>query len=155
MSRPRRWAPLRRLATLLAPLALSALAATGADAQTLIPEQGLDFGRLTPGVAVYVAPDDPDAASILVDGHHLSLRLVEPAPMTSAAGHTIPLTIGAGDAEVVSGGRTVALVPGVITDIRGRFQGTIHIGGTVTPAWNQPPGVYTSTLVIQIVAPGT
>lgn len=145
-----------RGALLVAGLALLAFAPP-TSGQSLIPERGLDFGRLTPGVPSHVSSDDPNAASITIFSlRRVSIRLISPAPMVSPAGGSIPLTIGMGDAVVrwLFGGTDV-LVPGAITEVRGGLIGSIRIGGTASPSWNQGAGDYTSTIILQVVAPGT
>jgi len=55
-------------------------------------------------------------------------------------------------------GNTFPLTPGATTNVRvppGQAPAVIHIGGTALPAANQPPGVYSGTIVVQIVPPGT
>ncbi len=141
----------------LAVLALSFTMVAPAAGQSLIPEQGLRFGTLQPGVERRVAPGDPDGAVIFVVGlGRMAIRVLPPTSMTSPEGGVLPLEIGMGDAFIRwLGGSTQTLVPGGTTETTGRLFGNIYIGGTARPSWDQGAGTYTSTIVVQIVAPGT
>lgn len=128
-----------------------------ASAQALIPEQGLRFGTVQPGVDTHVSVDDPDRASLSVIAlGRLGIRILPPAALVSPDGYQIPFEIGIGDAVVRWwGGSSQVLVPGVTTTTTGRLFGSIDIGGTVSPAADQGAGTYTGAIVVQIVAPGT
>ncbi len=139
-------------------LSVLALALPGSvSAQSLIPEQGLRFGTVQPGVDTRVSPDDPNRASLsLIAWGRLGIRVLPPTALTSPEGHQLPFTMGAGDAVVRWwGGSTQALVPGATTTVNGRLFGAIYLGGTVSPDADQGAGTYSGAIVIQIVAPGT
>ncbi len=149
---------LRRSGTLAVALAISALSLPGsASAQSLIPEQGLRFGTVQPGVDGHVSPDDPNRGSLsLIAWGRLGIRVLPPTALTSPEGHRLPFNMGTGDAVVRWwGGGTEILVPGATTTVRGRLFGAIHLGGTVSPDPDQGAGTYNGAIVIQIVAPGT
>lgn len=146
----------RCLAALALAAALWAVPAA-ATAQALIPEQGLSFGTVQPGVSSYVSPDDPDRGVVsVVAWGRIGIRILPPTALVSPEGHQLPFDMAVGDAMVRWwGGNSQVLVPGATTTANGRLFGAIHIGGTVSPPADQGAGTYTGAIVVQIVAPGT
>lgn len=156
MSARIRWLP--RSGVVLAALALALVALPGsASAQSLIPEQGLRFGTVQPGVDTSISPDDPARGALtLIAWGRLGIRVLAPTALTSPEGHQLPFDMGVGDAVVRWwGGSSQVLVPGATTTVNGRLFGAIYLGGTVSPAPDQGAGTYTGAIVVQIVAPGT
>lgn len=136
------------------------LSARPLTAQSLLPVKGLDFGVLQTGVSSHVSPDDAGRAIIDVVGSgRLSIRLLPPSAMTSPTGNVLPMDVLAGDALLrLRNGTSYPLIPGETTEINipgGLAPAVIHVGGTAHPSVEQAPGIYTATIVIQIVSPGT
>jgi hypothetical protein len=140
-------------------LFLAASFARSAAAQSLLPVQGLTFGVLQPGSSGTVSPDDQGRAVIDVIGSGtFSILFAPPPSLASLQGHAIPLEFNPGDALLRwKNGNEFPLIVGGVSDVnvpRGQAPGVIHIGGTARPGATQAPGMYTATLVLQIVPSG-
>ena len=143
------------VAALLAPGALHAQIA-------VFPVQNLSFGTLRPGAAELVDTDDPvrRAEFELVGSGNVVVSVALPTEMVSASGARLSLSFSKKDAalEERGSGKVKSFDPHKSRhfNIKDRDGGArIYLGGMALPDASQPPGRYTATVVIQIVAAGT
>jgi hypothetical protein len=136
---------------------------SGAGAQpALFPQQDLSFGTLTPGTPRVVTTSDvANRAEVeLVGSGSITLEVVVPAALVSVGGQTLPVVFGPSDGMLrhKKGGQSVTFQPGTqfsFTMPPGIGGGFIWVGGTAQPSSVQAPGVYTGTLTVRILSPGT
>ena len=156
--RPRlRQAMLVALAALVVPFA----APGAAEGQVLVlAEQNLDFGMLTPGVPVTIAPTDmASSAQLRIEGRgtfQVSFQL--PGALTNAAGNQIPLMFGASDGRIAIRHKITTFDPKGSVSFRinpAEQEAQVNLGGRVQPAPAQPAGHYTATIVMMVVQTGT
>jgi hypothetical protein len=149
----------------LSALLLQVLAPGALLAQVAVfPIQNLSFGTIRAGMPEYVSPDDVArrAELELVGSGTVVITLALPADMVSAGGHRVPLLFDRGDGMFVSRGpgrgkdRTFDPNKPSTFHINARDGGgTLCLGATALPSASQPPGRYTATITVQVVAPGT
>jgi hypothetical protein len=119
----------------------------------------LDFGNVFPGVAAAVAITDGGAGGWTVagaTGAEVTLTFTLPANLVSG-GNNLPIAFAAGDAgHNTANDPTTATTfdpAGVeTTNLSGGAPGElwVWIGGTVTPAVNQPAGLYQNTVTLTV-----
>lgn len=155
--------PVGRL--LLLPL-LALFAAAPLAAQRPIQVEGiknLAFGLLLAGTPVSVVRTDPvRAGQVNITAQPKSPIIIQislPASMSGPAGATLPLSFGANDAGYSALGSIssqVAFDPRnstVVLTNTSNGRGTLFLGGTASPAFNQQPGTYTGTITITVAYP--
>jgi hypothetical protein len=125
-----------------------------------VPERGLTFGPIIPGVPEVVSVRDAArrAEVVLVGEGSADVLLVLPRALVSRTGGTIPLSFGVDD------GALVATPSGGLTPLDPLHATRVHLtgaamrlllGGTATPSREQPAGEYTTTIVVIISHAGT
>lgn len=132
-----------------------------AAAQVLVAsERNLDFGQITPGITMVIAPTDPiRSAQLRVDGrgtYQVSFQL--PTQLTSPAGHTIPLVFGADDGLLTIRRKVISFDPATTTSFRinpAEQEAQLNLGGQAMPAAAQMAGFYSATIVVMVVQTGT
>jgi hypothetical protein len=147
-------------------LGLVMLAAAPARAQgRKIRVQGirpLAFGSLLAGAPTTVVRTDPARSGqfdITAQNNDLViLSFSLPTSMSGPAGTSLPLTFSGSDAgfsRVQSIGDQVAFDPrqAYVGTMGQQGLGSVFLGGTATPAFNQPPGVYTATITLTVMYP--
>jgi hypothetical protein len=135
-------------------------------AQRPIQVQGiknLAFGLLLAGTPGSVPRTDPvRAGQINVTAQPKSPIIIQislPASMSGPAGATLPLAFGANDAGYSSLGSIASQVAfdprnsAVVLTNTSNGRGTIYLGGTASPAFNQQPGNYTGVITITVAYP--
>ena len=155
--------PVGRL--LLLPL-LALLATAPLAAQRPIQVEGiknLAFGLLLAGTPVSVVRTDPvRAGQVNITAQPKSSIIIQislPVSMSGPAGATLPLAFGANDAgysALGSIGSQVAFDPRnstVVLTNTSNGRGTLYLGGTASPAFNQQPGTYTGTITVTVAYP--
>ena len=155
--------PVGRL--LLLPL-LALFAAAPLAAQRPIQVEGiknLAFGLLLAGTPVSVVRTAPvRAGQVNITAQPKSPIIIQislPASMSGPAGATLPLSFGANDAGYSALGSIssqVAFDPRnstVVLTNTSNGRGTLFLGGTASPAFNQQPGTYTGTITITVAYP--
>jgi hypothetical protein len=145
--------------TLALSLAAMLAASRPAAAQvTVTPVRDLAFGPVIVGVPTYIGPSHPvRSGQFRVSAPLLSrlqLRFTLPSRLNGPAGATLPINFANNDALQVgtgSNGVPVTFNPQATRN----FQMTdsailVFIGGTVSPAGNQPQGNYTGTITLTV-----
>ena len=139
-------------------------AASGASGQvTAVPQRGLAFGVLTPGVANQVAVTDAArrAEWLLTGRGNTTVSFVLPTSMTGPGGVLLPLVFAAGDAATqrqVGGGGGGGLqtedprTPFSVNVTNNRTV-RLYLGGTAQPTTTQAAGTYTATVTVIIAQP--
>jgi hypothetical protein len=109
-----------------------------------------------PGVAKSVAPADARAGTWSVTGApaaEVALSFALPGNLVSG-GNNLPISFGAGDGgyDTSNAAPSSTFDPGsgATTNLSGTGSLWVWIGGTVTPAVNQPAGVYTNTITLTV-----
>lgn len=149
---------------LLVPLLLAIAAPL--SAQRPIQVEGiknLAFGLLLAGTPTSVPRTDPvRAGQINVTAQPKSPIIIQislPASMSGPAGATLPLSFGANDAGYSALGSIASQVAfdprasAVVLTNTSNGRGTIYLGGTASPAFNQQPGNYTGVITITVAYP--
>lgn len=118
--------------------------------------RSLSFGTLIAGQTRHVKPSDGTSAHFRVTTLLLALGLsfVLPDNLVNQHGDRMPISFGAMDGEITSGGNAIVFNPheasllklGVLTTFN------IFIGATISPPVNQAPGSYTGTIVLNVLA---
>jgi hypothetical protein len=145
--------------TLVLCLAAMLAASRPAAAQvTVTPVRDLAFGPVIVGVPTYIGPSHPvRSGQFRVSAPLLSrlqLRFTLPSRLNGPAGATLPINFANNDALHVGTGSNS--VPVTFNPQATRnFQMTdsailVFIGGTVSPAGNQPQGNYTGTITLTV-----
>lgn len=123
---------------------------------TVTPYQDLDFQNVIPGLNKTVAPGDVTSGRFdLVGSGTLEVQLDFGTLPTSlvSGGDNLPISFGPSSA-----GWGHSLIPGPITfdpavshdtDLESGAL-TVWIGGTVSPAANQPAGLYTGNIMLTV-----
>lgn len=123
----------------------------------------LAFGQILAGAPVPVLRTDPvRAGQINLSAQpqtQIILQLALPAAMTGPLGATLPIVFGANDAGFSPQGaigNQTAFDPRnatvVITNAQ-NGRGSVFVGGTAQPAFNQPPGSYTGVITLTVAYP--
>lgn len=145
--------------------ALAALVASwffGSDVQAqvlVVAEQDLDFGSLTPGVAVLVTPTDvARRAAFTIEGRgQFDVRFQLPAALVSPEGAAIPLTFGAASGRAEVRQKVQSFDPAAGVDLRinpAETFASVYLGALARPAPGQPAGSYEATITVTIVQTG-
>lgn len=123
----------------------------------------LAFGQLLAGTPVMVLRTDPVRAGQINLGaqpqSQIILQLSLPASMTGPLGATLPIAFGANDAGFSAQGaigNQTAFDPRGSTVVVTNSQngrGSVFLGGTAQPAFNQPPGTYTGVITLTVAYP--
>ena len=142
-------------------VALGALLAGGTPAVaqiTVAPVRDLAFGPVIVGVPTTIPPSHPvRSGQFQVTAPLLTrvrFRLTLPARLDGPAGASLPITFANGDAIRI--GTAPNTAPTVFNpkgaEVFVVASPTIHvfIGGTVSPAGNQPQGDYTGTIILTV-----
>ena len=150
---------------LLLPLLL-AFAAAPLAAQRPIRVEGiknLAFGLLLAGTPTSVPRTDPvRAGQVNITAQPKSPIIIQvslPASMNGPAGATLPISFGPNDAgysALGAIGSQVAFDPRnstVVITNTSNGRGTLYLGGTASPAFNQQPGNYSGTITITVAYP--
>ena len=123
----------------------------------------LAFGQILAGAPVAVLRTDPvKAGQINLSAQPQSqiiLQLTLPSSMTGPLGATLPIAFGANDAGFSAQGaigNQTAFDPRnstvVITNSQ-NGRGSVFVGGTAQPAFNQAPGTYSGVITLTVVYP--
>lgn len=123
----------------------------------------LAFGQILAGAPVVVLRTDAVRAGQInlaaQPQSQIILQLTLPASMTGPLGATLPIVFGANDAgfsSLGSIGSQVAFDPRnstvVITNSQ-NGRGSVYVGGTAQPAFNQAPGTYTGVITLTVTYP--
>jgi hypothetical protein len=142
------------------PLLLAAIVTGGPAAAQIIvtPVRELAFGSVIVGVPTYVPPSHPVRSGQFrvsgPPGSKVQLRFTLPTRLDGPAGATLPIDFANNDAFNVSTGsgsvpasfnpkatRNIQITAGDVL---------VFIGGTVSPAGNQPQGNYASTITLTV-----
>jgi hypothetical protein len=148
-----------RLSALAGACALLAMATPATAQVTATGVRDLAFGAVIKGIATHVLPGDAVKSGRFQvqsnNGTRVRLQFTLPNSLNGAAGATMPISFGAGDA-VLSGNagnnnpvtfnpnnsQTVQVVPSSPI--------IVLLGGTVTPAANQAVGAYANTITLTV-----
>ncbi len=163
MSAPRTAATLARVALMVVSFVLAPAANGALHAQVaLFPVQNLSFGNLRPGAPELVGADDAvrRAELELVGDGTVVITVGLPTEMVNMDGARLPLSFSRGDAviEMRDSGKDKSFDPNKPKQIKIKQKeggARIYLGGMALPDASQPPGHYTATVTIQIVAAGT
>lgn len=123
----------------------------------------LAFGQILGGAPAVVVRTDPvKAGQINLSAQPQSaiiLQLTLPSSMTGPLGATLPIVFGANDAGFSAQGAIgsqTAFDPRnstvVITNSQ-NGRGSVFIGGTAQPAFNQAPGTYSGVITLTVAYP--
>jgi hypothetical protein len=154
--------PIGRLLVVPLLLLASPLAAQGRPIQ-VEGLKNLAFGLLLAGTPISVPRTDPvRAGQLSVTAQPKSpiiLQVSLPASMSGPAGATLPLSFSANDGGFSAEGAIAAQVAFdprnstvVITNSQ-NGRGTVYLGGTAQPAFNQQPGNYTGVITLTVAYP--
>ncbi len=142
-------------ALLVAPLAASAQL-------SVVPVQDLAFGQLQAGISSTISVTDAARrAEFDIRGNGTyTLDVILPTRMVSAQGKVLPLSFSntSGRYRWSRLGWNFDFDPTTPTSIWIPFWEsgvTVYLGGTASPGPNQPPGLYTATITVQISNAGT
>lgn len=121
----------------------------------------LDFGDVFPGLNKSIAFTDATSGKWRIAGEagrEVQLSFTLP-PTLDFGANTIPISFANGDAgwnPVDNSGTAVGFDPGGATleNLSAVGEGYVWLGGTVAPAANQPAGVYTGTVSLDVVYTG-
>ena len=123
----------------------------------------LAFGQILAGAPTSVLRTDPArAGQINLSAQPQSpiiLQLTLPAAMTGPLGATLPIAFGANDAgfsaQGAIGNQTAfdPRAPTVVITNSQNGRGSVYVGGTAQPAFNQPPGTYTGVITLTVAYP--
>ena len=123
---------------------------------TVTPYQDLDFQNVIPGLSKTVLPGDVTGGRFDLTGSgSLEVQLDFGTLPTSLAsgGDNLPISFGASAA-----GYSTSLTPGIMTfdpavTMDANLESgamSVWIGGTVSPAANQPAGLYTGNIMLTV-----
>lgn len=125
--------------------------------------KNLAFGLLLAGAPTSVPRTDPvRAGQVNITAQPKSSIIIQislPASMSGPGGATLPLAFGPNDAgysALGAIGSQVAFDPRnstVVLTNTSNGRGTLYLGGTASPAFNQQPGNYTGTITITVAYP--
>ena len=126
---------------------------------SITPIRDLAFGAVIIGIPSSVGPSHPTRSGQFRITAPLNtkvqIRFTLPDQLAGPAGAQLPITFGSSDALAV--GTTPGSTPMTFNPKSTRnpqFEGStaydVFIGGTVTPAGNQPPGSYAATITLTI-----
>jgi spore coat protein U-like protein len=124
---------------------------------TVTGAQNLDFGNVTPGVASTVAVTAATAGRFDLLGQAAApVNLTFSLPTTLASGlNTLPIGTWTGrvnTSNVPTGGTSFTpSASAQAATFSGAGELWVFLGGTVTPASNQTPGLYTGTVTLTAV----
>jgi hypothetical protein len=144
---------------LLALLGGVVAAAPAAAQVSILPVRDLTFGSVIVGIPSSVGPSHPTRSGqyriTAPLGSKVQVRFTLPDQLTGPGGAQLPITFGSSDAIAV--GTAPGSTPTTFNPKATRnpqFQPStaydVFIGGTVTPAGNQPPGSYAATITLTI-----
>lgn len=147
---------------LLALVACFALArGTSAHAQIVVTsEQNLQFGLLTPGVSMTVAPTDAarrGALRISTRGR-FNVTFQLPSALVAPGGGSIPLVFGPTSGRVEIRGSVTTFDPAAGTSFRinpADLSADVYLGATAQPGTGARAGAYTATIVMLVVQTGS
>ena len=132
---------------------LTWLGASSAECQA---QRNLSFGTIMAGQTQHVLHSDPGSAQFRVVTLLLALGLSFDLPdfLWSQSGVPMPITFGASDGRITNGSSTQIFNPhntsllrlGILTTFN------IFIGASISPPLDQPPGNYTGTIVLNVLA---
>ncbi len=142
-------------ALLFAPVAASAQL-------SVFPVQDLAFGQLQAGISSTITVDDAARRAefdIRGSGTY-TLNVILPTQMVSSQGKLLPLSFNStsGRYRWPRLGWNFNFDPATPTTVWIPFWETgvtVYLGGTASPGANQPPGLYTATITVQISNSGT
>ncbi len=137
-----------------------------ASAQLRLRVRGLrplEFGEVIAGVATTVAPTDASRAGFFrimgERSQEVQLHLDLPRGLKSAGGAWLAIDFGPSDAAWLArrrNARSERFDPhvGLLALLNGNGKSFVQLGGTVSPGSNQPAGLYTGTVTLQIAYTG-
>ena len=140
----------------------SSMTLTARVRQTIVitPQRNLDFGGVIPGTPKTVAVSDATSGRLRVRGENgaqVLLSFALPANLVSGA-NQLPIGTWTGywnQSASTNGGTAFtpssSLSPAVLS--AGAGQLFVYIGGRVSPATNQPGGVYSATVTLSVDYP--
>lgn len=128
----------------------------------VFPRQGLSFGTLRAGTPESVSPADASrrAELELAGSGDVTIEVEVPSVLLSASGRPLPLEFDGDDGiiQFYKSGNQRTFQPGQPTSVRippGLGGAYIFVGGTARPGPTQPPGTYTASITVRVMANGT
>ena len=125
---------------------------------SVLPLQGLRFGKLVPGVAAVISPRDAARAASfdLVGSGVVILRVSVPHSLESDGRSVLPLRFGPMDGRVVFPGLKQDLVfdpaePVSFSIPPGAGGVKVYLGASVVPEREQVPGAYDAAIEVELV----
>lgn len=124
--------------------------------------RALDFGDVFPGLAKSIAWSDATSGQWRIDGEagkEVQMAFTLPANLTSGA-NSMPISFAASDAawnttNATAGATTFDPAAGAVEFLDGTSgQLFVFLGGTVSPVQTQAAGVYTGTVLLDVVYTG-
>ncbi len=140
----------------------AALVAAGRSAAaqvSVIPVRDLAFGPVIVGISTSIGPSHPVRSGqlrlVAPLGTRLRLRFTLPNDLDGPAGASMPINFSNGDGITVgSAPNSVpqAFNPKATVNMQNTTSTTtnVFLGGTVSPAGNQPQGNYTGTITLTV-----
>ena len=123
----------------------------------------LAFGQMLAGAPVSILRTDPARAGQInlsaQPQSQIILQLTLPTAMTGPLGATLPIVFGVNDAGFSALGAITgqtAFDPRTSTVVITNSQngrGSVYVGGTAEPAFNQAPGTYTGVITLTVAYP--
>jgi hypothetical protein len=154
---------MRRIAFVLglATLCASPLAAQGRKIR-VDGVRPLSFGQLLAGAPATVLRTDPANSGQFdlraQNSDQVILTFSLPSSMSGPAGASLPLSFSGSDAGFSTAGSIgsqVAFDPrqSYVATMSKQGRGSVFLGGTATPAFNQRPGAYSATITLTVMYP--
>jgi hypothetical protein len=128
--------------------------ATVFQAMTVTGARSLDFGNVFPGVAATIPVTAPTSGEFQLTGQNsanVNLTFTLPTNLTSG-GNNLPIGTWTGCTNATNTATGCTAFTPSASATASAFSGAgalfVFVGGTVTPAGNQPAGTYTGTVTL-------
>ncbi|HXE58367.1 MAG TPA: DUF4402 domain-containing protein [Gemmatimonadales bacterium] len=124
---------------------------------TVVGAQNLSFGNVFPGLNKTVAVTDAGAGRFDVAGQanaNVSLSFVLPSNLSDGSGNLLPIGSWTGEHNTTGTATGANFTPSAgatNTTLSGTGNLYVFIGGQVTPAVNQPAGLYSGSVQMTVV----
>jgi hypothetical protein len=148
-----------RFVSLLTLAVLMAASRPAAAQITVTPVRDLAFGKVIAGVPTHIPPSHPVRSGqwrvTSLPFVRIRLRFTLPSELNGPAGAALPISFSNSDGIYVgtaAGSVPTSFNPKATTNINGSLNTTtqVFIGGTVSPAGNQPQGNYAGTITLTV-----